>query len=87
MESKWMPWEIGYGYDKTVLVGLTVKEIAKFSLPEYLQIIPVFRGTKSLNEFLEIVCNKTPRQMLNEGRYVAETTVYYPLDKYLDRHL
>ena len=87
MESKWMPWEIGYGYDKTVLVGLTVKEIAKSTLPEYLQIIPVFRGTKSLNKFLEIVCNKTSWQMLNEGRYVAETTDNHPLDKYLDWHL
>lgn len=87
MESKWMPWEIGYGYDKTVLVGLTVKEIAKSTLPEYLQIIPVFRGTKSLNKFLEIVCNKTSWQMLNEGRYVAETTDNHPLDKYLDWQL
>ena len=87
MESKWMPWEIGYGYDKTVLVGLTVKEIAKSTLPEYLQIIPVFRGTKSLNKFLDIVCHKTSWQMLNEGRYVAETTDNHPLDKYLDWQL
>lgn len=47
MQSKWMPWEIGYGYDRTDLVALTVKEISEATLPEYLQIIhcslPYFR--------------------------------------------
>lgn len=87
MESKWMPWEIGFGYDKVRLVGLTTKEIAHSTLPEYLQIIPILHGTKSLNNFLDVVCNKTSMQMLNEGRYISASNINHPLDNYLDWHL
>ena len=83
MQSKWMPWEIGYGYDRTSLCGLTVKELAKSDLPEYLQIIPILRGTKSLNEFLSKVCNRSESQMLYENRMVSAIEPH-PLDSYLD---
>ena len=26
LQSKWMPWEIGYGYDRLHVAGITVKE-------------------------------------------------------------
>ena len=25
LDSKWIPWEVGYGYDRTTVVGLTLK--------------------------------------------------------------
>lgn len=84
LESKWMPWEIGYGYDRTQLYGLTVKELAESTLPEYLQIVPILRGTKSLNEFLERVCGKPSWQMLNENLYVRNSELNHPLDNYLN---
>lgn len=84
LESKWMPWEIGYGYDRTQLYGLTVKELAESSLPEYLQIVPILRGTKSLNEFLERVCGKPSWQMLNENLYVRNSDSNHPLDGFLN---
>lgn len=84
MESKWMPWEIGYGYDRTQLYGLTVKELAESTLPEYLQIVPILRGTKSLNEFLERVCDKPSWQMLNENLYVRNSVSNHPLDSFLN---
>ena len=86
MQSKWMPWEIGYGYDRTDLVGLTVKEISESILPEYLQIIPILRGTKSLNDFLSRVCGIGMTQMLNENR-VVDYTKPHPLDNCLNWRL
>lgn len=84
MESKWMPWEIGYGYDKTQLYVLTVKELSESILPEYLQIVPILRGTKSLNKFLEKVCGKHEGQMLCENLYVLNSAPNHPLDNYLN---
>lgn len=84
MQSKWMPWEIGYGYDRTDLVGLTVKEISESTLPEYLQIIPILRGTKSLNEFLSRVCGISTSQMIYENRMEAYSALQHPLDNYLN---
>ncbi|HBY69330.1 MAG TPA: hypothetical protein DEG69_17215, partial [Flavobacteriaceae bacterium] len=37
--SKWVPWEIGYGYDKTDLGAITLKGIANSSLPDYLKTV------------------------------------------------
>lgn len=84
LESKWMPWEIGYGYDRTQLYALTIKELSKSILPEYLQIIPILRVTKSLNVFLESLCGKSTRQMLNENLYVINSKLNHPLDNYLN---
>lgn len=87
LESKWMPWEIGFGYDKTKVLGLTVKDIARSVLPEYLQIVPILRGTKSLNDFLANVCGKTPSQMLYEERCFSASMPNHPLDNYLNWEL
>lgn len=84
MESKWMPWEIGYGYDRTQLYGLTVKELSESRLPEDLQIVPILRGTKSLNEFLEKISGKTTWQMLTENLYIRNSMPNHPLNNYLN---
>lgn len=47
-----MPWEIGYGYELVQVVGLTVKELSKSELPEYLQVVPVLRVTRTLKTFI-----------------------------------
>jgi len=53
--SKWVPWEIGYGYDKTDLGAITLKGIANSSLPDYLKTVRLIRGTKSLNRYISDV--------------------------------
>lgn len=67
------------GYDRTDLVALTVKEISEATLPEYLQIIPILRGTKSLNDFLARIFGRGTTQMLNENR-IIDYTKPHPLD-------
>jgi len=67
IESRWVPFEIGYGHasivDKNLdpaesksilnLAYLTLKEINDCPIPDYLQIATPIRGIKSLNEYLE----------------------------------
>lgn len=87
LQSKWMPWEIGYGYDRLQVAGITVKEIAKDVLPEYLQIVPVIRGTKSLNAYLSKTIGRVEDSLIREQRLFSASQVNHPLDNILDWQL
>lgn len=84
LDSKWIPWEVGYGYDRTEVVGLTLKEISKSDLPEYLQIVTIVRGTKSLNTFISKVLNTDEYRLMNEEKLVENYKSQHPLDSVLD---
>lgn len=84
LDSKWIPWEVGYGYDRTQVVGLTLKEISKSDLPEYLQIVTIVRGTKSLNTFIAKVLNTDEYTLKNEEKLVDNYKSQHPLDSVLD---
>lgn len=82
--SKWVPWEVGYGYDHTDLGVLTLKGIEDKDLPDYLKTTLIIRGTKSLNDYLASITSSLVNLM--EGRdliksYSAST---HPLDNFLD---
>lgn len=47
--SKWVPFEIGYGYDKTNLTVLCLKGIPKGNLPEYIRSARIIRDIYDLN--------------------------------------
>lgn len=49
MYSSWVPFEIGYGYEKTELGVLCLKGIPKGKLPEYIRTVPVIRDIYDLN--------------------------------------
>ena len=53
LDSKWVPWELGYGHEKTSQGILTLKGINDNELPDYLKTTKIVRGTKSLNIFLQ----------------------------------
>lgn len=84
--SKWVPWEVGYGYDKTNLSALTLKGITDSHLPEYLKTIPIIRGTKSLNDYISNIEGKTLDRMFSDN-LLTEHTKQHPLDNYLDFYL
>lgn len=84
LDSKWMPWEIGYGYDRLHVAGITVKELSKSDLPEYLQIVPVLRGTKSLNTYISNIAGRIEDSMIREQRIFSATMPNHPLDSVLD---
>ncbi len=87
LQSKWIPWEIGYGYDRLQVAGITVKEISKAGLPEYLQIVPVIRGTKSLNTYLANLIGRMEESLIREQKLFSASQMNHPLDKVLDWQL
>ena len=52
IKSYWVPFEIGYGYDITVLITLTLKGIIDSDLPDYMKIAPIIRKAQDLNRFI-----------------------------------
>lgn len=87
LDSKWMPWEIGYGYDRLHVAGITVKEIAKDVLPEYLQVVPVIRGTKSLNTYIATTIGRVEDSLIREQKLLSASQMNHPLDNVLDWQL
>jgi hypothetical protein len=84
MKSNWVPFEIGYGYDKTELSVLTLKGIPKDSLPEYLQTVYVIRNIWRLNGLIGEL-KGTSRKLLLESNSIKEYNDYYhPLNSVMD---
>ncbi|MFY0255927.1 toll/interleukin-1 receptor domain-containing protein [Chitinophaga sp. 30R24] len=52
LQSRWVPFEIGFGYDKTEVITLCLKGIPVGSLPEYLRTKTVIRDVYDLNRRL-----------------------------------
>jgi hypothetical protein len=57
--STWVPFEIGFGYDKTDLGVLTLKGIPKGSLPEYARSAKIIRDIWDLNHYISTLSRKT----------------------------
>lgn len=87
LESKWVPWEVGYGYDRTEVVGLTLKELSMATLPEYLQVIPILKGTASLNGFISRELGRGESSLIREGRMFSANALHHPLDEVLNWQL
>ncbi len=82
--SKWVPWEIGYGYDKTTVGALTLKGISETELPDYLKTVPVVRGTKSLNSYLSSITGRSESVMESYGYISKHSSPIHSLDSILD---
>jgi hypothetical protein len=85
--SKWVPWEIGYGYDQTRVAALTLKGILKEQLPDYLKTVTLIRGTRTLNDYITKISGEYKEKMLSSNRIINESASYHPLDNYLDWNL
>lgn len=75
MKSKWVPWEVGYGYEHNVF-GIKLKEIAFEALPEYLQVVPVFDGYEALDEAIKKLRSDNN---INEGLMRTFSNYSHPL--------
>ena len=65
----------------------TLKEISQSVLPEYLQIVPILRGTKSLNNFISNVLKRDESTLINERKLFAAYQSQHPLDSVLNWEL
>lgn len=85
--SNWVPWEIGYGYDKTDLGAITLKGIAEASLPDYLKTVKIIRGTQSLNSYISDVLGYTESYLKLFSRIDEHSKPVHMLDNVLDWQL
>lgn len=96
-KSLWVPFEIGYGHASIVdqengqpderrikLSVLTLKDIAEKTLPDYLQVGYLIKGTKSLNEYISKISDKLEKSLINENRIISNSKQQHPLDNVLN---
>jgi hypothetical protein len=85
--SKWVPWEVGYGYDTTQIAALTLKGIKEEDLPDYIKTVTLIRGTRTLNDYISKLAGEYKEKMFSSNRIINESTSSHPLDNYLDWNL
>lgn len=68
--STWVPFEIGYGYDKTDLGVLCLKGIPKGGLPEYAKTASIVRDIYDLNSYVSRVSGKS-KELLFEAKFMS----------------
>ena len=77
--SKWVPWEVGYGYNKVEMSVLTLKGIREDQLPEYLQTTKVCRNYAALRTLIQEI----KPELINESQ-VRMFSASHPLYNILD---
>ncbi len=85
LTSEWVPFEIGYGYNKTDLAVLTLKGIENSDLPEYIKVAPVIRNTKDIDDFIKnkLLYNKHLFES-TRTRYFSANNQIHPLVNVMD---
>lgn len=87
MYSTWVPFEIGYGYDKTDLRVLCLKGIPKGKLPEYVRTAKIIRDIYDLNGLIEKVSGEK-KELLLETRKMSDYNNHSnPLSGVMDRFI
>ena len=79
--SKWVPFEVGYGYDKTDLATVTLKGISNLELPDYIKVAPIIRSTNDLDMFVEKYGNKYALERRGFSEYKSDS---HPLNNVMD---
>lgn len=71
MYSTWVPFEIGYGYDKTELGVLCLLGIPAGKLPEYVRTSRVIRDIYDLNNLIENISGRN-KEILLESKAISD---------------
>jgi len=83
--STWVPFEIGYGFDKTDLSVLCLKDIPKGGLPEYVRSAKIIRDIFDLNIHISVFTGKASK-LLIENRMMSDyNNISNPLSNVMDR--
>jgi hypothetical protein len=83
VKSYWVPFEVGYGYNRITLGVLTLKGVADEMLPDYMKTTQVIRGTKSLNLFIAELLGQ-PKDFLESRASFKSSSSNHPLDSVFD---
>jgi len=87
--SKWVPFEIGYGFETTDLGVLTLKNVPDKEVPDYIKTAPlIIRGTASLNRYISHISNNNITNLFESSSIVKEhNTPSHYLDNVLNWEL
>jgi len=58
LKSKWLPFELGYAYDRVKIFALRHKDVTEAKLPDYLRIVDIIRTRHDFFYFLKLLKNK-----------------------------
>lgn len=84
INSAWVPFEIGYGFEKTDLGVLCLKGIPKGSLPEYIRTAPIIRDIYDLNNLITRLTGRKT-EILLETKMMSDYGSYTnPLSNVMD---
>ena len=81
--SKWVPFEIGFGYDKTDLSVLCLKGIPKGGLPDYIRTANIIRDLYDLKSKLKYMTDKS-NELILENKLFSYNTSLNPLREVMD---
>lgn len=82
--STWVPFEIGYGYDKTDLYTLCLKGIPKGGLPEYLKAGKIIRDIWDINYFISNISNQNQEFLFESKKMFSYDKLDNPLRSVMD---
>jgi len=82
--SKWVPFEIGYGYEKTDLAVLCLQGIPLGALPEYIRTAKIIRDIYDLNSKISDWKGVSKEILLKENTIVASGINSNPLNNVMD---
>lgn len=83
--SNWVPFEIGYGFDKTDLGILTLKGIEKEKLPSYLKTAKLIRDIYDINKFVEKLTKKAESELQKAFVFESFNSRTHPLSSVMDQ--
>lgn len=81
LTSKWVPFEVGYGYDTTDLATLTLKGIKNSDLPDYIKTKPIIRDIYDINQFVK---NQGKGLILESKMFSDYNNINHPLRNVMD---
>ena len=82
LNSKWVLFEVGYCYDSTEVMVLTLKGINKENLPHYVRAAKVIRDIYDINKFVE---DRKGKYILEARNFSDYSSKEHPLNNIMDK--
>jgi len=87
IKSHWVPFEIGYGYDKTDLAVLTLKGIPKNTIPDYIKTAKIIRDIWDLNSYTSNIIGINKQVLVDTGSIKGYNDLYHPLSANMEKYI
>lgn len=84
LSSTWVPFEIGYGHDKTDLFVLCLKGISKGGLPEYVRSATIIRDIWDINKFISNTLDRDMEPLFESRKLFSHDDNKNPLSTVMD---